>query len=261
MNRKNTALITGASGGIGLEFAKLFAADGNDLVLVARNAAKLQEIANSLHSQFKIAAHIVPLNLADPKSSEELFQQLQRANIQVDYLVNNAGFGTHGYFHEIDLNENLDLLQLNITTLTHLSRLFAKEMVERKFGGIINIASTAAFQPGPLMATYYASKSYVVAFTEAIAEELKKFNIKVSVICPGPTETNFQQRAGITDALVGKKSILMMESEKVARIGYKNWKCGKTVIITGVMNTMGAKIAKVTPHKITNSIIKSMHKK
>jgi hypothetical protein len=258
---RHTALITGASGGIGYELAVQFARNGFDLVLAARSVETLKQISEDLQARFRVTVHIAPFNLARPESPSELYYHLERNGIVVDVLVNNAGFGTHGFFHEIDAQENLDLLQLNITTLTHLTRLFLKGMVERNSGGILNVASTAAFQPGPFMATYYASKAYVLSFTEAIAAELTGTNVKISVLCPGPTATDFQRRAGITGTVIGAKSLLMMPAEKVARIGYKQFMRGKRVIVTGLLNRIGAVLAPRAPRSIILPIIKNLQRK
>ncbi|MCK9409794.1 MAG: SDR family oxidoreductase [Bacteriovoracaceae bacterium] len=256
---KHTALITGASGGIGYELAALFARGGNNLVLVARNADKLKEVADEFHGTYGVTVHIVPMNLAQSDAPNELFHYLDRNKIQIDYLINNAGFGTHGKFSEIEVQEQLDLLQLNITTLTHLSRLFIPGMLSRKSGGILNIASTAAFQPGPMMATYYASKSYVLFLSEALASELKGTGVWVTVLCPGPTATGFQSRAGIERTSLGKKSSLMMDVKTVARIGYKGFMKKKTIVVPGVVNRVFAQGVRFSPRKLTREIVKFLH--
>jgi short-subunit dehydrogenase len=258
--KKQSALITGATGGIGYELAKVFAAHGHDVVLVARNADKLKEISDAFQHTYNIAVHIVPLNLLAPDAPNELYHYLKRNNITVEYLVNNAGFGTHGYFHEIDLAENLDLVQLNIAVVTHLARLFLADMVKRNAGGILNIASTAAFQPGPFMATYYASKAYVLSLTEAIAHELQRTKVKISVLCPGPTDTDFQQRAGITKTILGSKGMLMMPPDKVAMIGYQQFMRRKRIIIPGILNKAGAFAAARAPRSVVLPIVKRMQK-
>lgn len=239
---KQTALITGASGGIGYELAKLFAKDGHDLVLVARNADTLKVIADDFQSKHKATVHIVPLNLSNIESANELYYYLQRHHLRVDYLVNNAGSGSYGPFHELSLAETLEMVQLNITALTHLSHLFMKDMVARKFGGILNIASTAAFQPGPFMAVYYASKAYVLSLSEALAAETKRTGVNVSALCPGPA------RSGV-----------MMDVEKVARIGYKGFLKGKAVIVPGFGNKALMKGIRFAPRKITKDTVKFLH--
>ncbi|MBE8968493.1 SDR family oxidoreductase, partial [Nostocales cyanobacterium LEGE 12452] len=179
-NRKQTALITGASGGIGYEFVKLFAQDGYNLVLVARSVDKLNKIADEFKKKFGIDVKVISKDLSNPSAPEEIFRELEQASINVDVLVNNAGFATYGLFNEIDLNAEMQLLQVNVLCLTHLTKLFLKGMVQRGSGKILNLASTAAFQPGPLMAVYYASKAYVLSFSEAIANELEGTGVSVT---------------------------------------------------------------------------------
>ncbi len=253
---KHTALITGASGGIGYELAELFAKDGHNLVLVARSADKLKEIAENFQSKFKITVHIVPMNLSSPDAPNELYHYLERNSIRVDYLVNNAGYGTFGKFNEIEVQEELEMIQLNITALTHLSKLFLKGMIERKFGRILNVASTASFQPGPLMAVYYASKSYVLFLSEALANELKGTGVTITVLCPGPTKTGFQSRAKIEKTKLVRSSGLMMDAEKVARIGYKGLMKGKTVVIPGIANKILAQSNRFSPRKLSTEIVR-----
>src|SRR5579864_3658891 len=190
-----TALITGASFGIGAEFARIFAREGYNLVLVARSADKLRQIASELEKAHGTRSLILAADLTDPGAPAYVVDQTTRADIQVDVLVNNAGFGQYGFFAQNDLEECLRQIQLNVATLTHLTRLYLHAMIERKNGGILNVASTAAFQPGPLMAVYFATKAYVLHFSEALANELRESGITVTCLCPGPTATEFQKRA------------------------------------------------------------------
>src|SRR3954454_3939709 len=194
---RQTALITGASGGIGLELARVFAAHGYDLVLVARSGGKLEELAGELRTRHGIEARVIAKDLARPESPEELFRELETAGVTVDVLINNAGFATFGPFVAADLHAELEELQLNVVTLTHLTKKLLPAMVARKRGGVLNVASTAAFQPGPFMAIYYATKAYVLSFSEALAAELEGQGVTISVLCPGPTETGFTARAGL----------------------------------------------------------------
>jgi uncharacterized protein len=193
--RATTALITGASGGIGYELAKLFAQDHHNLVLVAGSAAKLTQFADELQSQFGVSVKSIPLDLAAAPAPQFLFDQLQRERVAVDILVNNAAYGKFGEFANIPLEETFGQIQLNITALTHLTKLFLGPMLERRNGKIMNVASTAGFQPGPLMAVYYATKAYVISFSEALANELKGSGVAVTCFCPGATDTSFQKRA------------------------------------------------------------------
>lgn len=187
-----TALITGASVGIGRELAKLFAQGGYSLVLVARNATRLSDVATELEKQFGTKAKPFPLDLTSTAAPQFLFDQLQRENIAIDILVNNAGYGKLGAFATIPYEETAGQIALNITALTHLTKLFLAPMLERNAGRILNVASTAGFQPGPLMAVYYATKAYVISFSEALANELRGTGVTVTCLCPGLTNTEFQ---------------------------------------------------------------------
>jgi len=234
----DTVLITGASGGIGEEFAKLFASQGCGLVLVARNGDKLATLAQSLREQHKVRVETLAADLATPASPLRLMSFLDERKIAVDVLVNNAGYGTFGPFAECDLGPELGQIQLNVITLTHLTRLLLPGMIRRSGGGILNVASTAAFQPGPMMAVYYATKAYVLSFSEALANELGGTGIKVSCLCPGPTKTGFNDRAKLGNGgLLSKKSV-MMEASEVARRGYQGLLKGKRLVIPGLLNKM-----------------------
>ena len=252
-----TALITGASGGIGLDIAKLLAADGHNLILVARSAEILGGIASELKAKHKIDAIAVPIDLADPAAPEELFQLLQERGIGVDILVNNAGFGTHGLFAESDPAAELQMLQVNIVALAHLTRLFLPYMIANRSGRIMNVASTAAFQPGPFMAGYYASKAFVLSFSEAIASELQGSGVTVTALCPGPTDTGFQKRAGVEATPLFKSNT--MTSEAVARMGYRAMLKGKRVIVTGKKNKLLAFAARLAPRSLVTSIARKLN--
>ena len=228
----DAVLITGASGGIGEEFAKLFASKGCGLVLAARSGDKLATLAQALRDQHKVKVETVAVDLAAAGAATRL------AGFEADVLVNNAGYGTFGPFAESDLEAELGQIQLNVTTLTHLTRHVLPGMIKRGRGGILNVASTAAFQPGPLMAVYYATKAYVLSFSEALANELKGTGVKVSCLCPGPTKTGFNERAKLGNGgLLSKKSV-MMEASDVARLGYQGLVKGKRLVIPGLLNKM-----------------------
>ena len=237
-SQPQTALITGASGGIGYELAKLFARDGYNLVLVARGADKLAQVASEL-KQFQMTIETVALDLCTPSAPQALFDQLQRDGIVVDILVNNAGYGIFGEFAQVSLEESLGQIQLNITALTTLTRLFVGPMIGRRRGRIMNVASTAAFQPGPLMAVYYATKAYVLSFSEALANELCATGVTVSCFCPGATDTSFQKRAGMENSRLFKK-IGAMNAATVARDGYRGMMAGKGLTISGLHNWLVA---------------------
>jgi short-subunit dehydrogenase len=182
------ALITGASSGIGRELATLFARDGYDLTLVARDRAMLARIGDELTRVHGVAVDVIAQDLSHPNAAAEVYRELKRRSIKIDVLVNNAGFGTYGPFVDSDAATESEMLQLNIVALTKLTRLFLEDMLAKREGRILNVASTAAFQPGPLMAVYYASKAYVLSFSEALANELRDSGVTVSTLCPGPTQ-------------------------------------------------------------------------
>lgn len=235
---KDVVLITGASGGIGKELSKLFAKDGHDLVLVARDEKALKTVSDELSNEFGISTMIISKDLSSPSAPDEIFDELKKNSIVIDTLVNNAGFGSYGAFIKTDLKTSLEMIQLNVTTLTHLTRLFAPEMVKNGKGKILNIASLAAFPPGPYMNVYYSTKAYVLSFSVALKEELKGTGVSVTVLCPGPTNTNFQKRIGLTSAETF--SIKSMSAQKVALIGYKGLKNGKLIILPGFVNKLTA---------------------
>ncbi len=252
MANGKTALITGASGGIGLELARLFARDGYDLVLVARSESKLQELARELHGAHGIAVTVLVKDLAQRAAPDEIFAALQ--NQPIDVLVNNAGFGTYGLFSDTDLQQELDLLQVNIVALTHLTKLFLAPMLARKSGKILNVASTAAFQPGPFMAVYYASKAFVLSFSEALFNECENSGVTVTALCPGPTTSGFQERAAMQDSKLMQN--LVMDSATVAAQGYKAFTKGKRRIVTGRSNKLWTLAVKLLPTAITLKLVR-----
>jgi hypothetical protein len=247
-----TTLITGASGGIGYELAKLFARDHHNVVLVARNADKLTQVATELQAH-GVTVKTIALDLATPLAPKFLFDRLQSEATPIDVLVNNAGFGAYGEFATMPEEEILGQIQLNITALTELTRLFLPAMLQRRSGRIMNVASTAAFQPGPLMAVYYATKAYVLSFSEAIANELRGSAVTVTCFCPGATHTGFAKQAGIENSRLFKK-VGAMPAEKVARQGYRALMQGRTVAISGLHNWIVAQSVRFTPRKIVTAI-------
>ena len=248
----STVLITGASGGIGYELARLFARDHHDLVLVARSADKLGQVAAELQVH-GVTVKTIVLDLALPVAPKFLYDQLQRENVAIDILINNAGFGAFGEFAQMPEEEILGQIQLNITALTLLTRLFLPSMVQRRAGKIMNVASTAAFQPGPLMAVYYATKAYVLSFSEAIANELRNSGVTVTCFCPGATHTGFAKRAGTENSRLFKQ-VGAMSAEKVARDGYRALMEGRTVAISGVHNWLLAQSVRFAPRKLVTAI-------
>jgi uncharacterized protein len=242
-----TALVTGASVGIGRELAKLCARDGYDLVLIARSRPQLQSLAAELRS----AVRIIPADLSLGPAPREIFDQL--AGMPIDVLINNAGFGLLGKFWELDPRQQVDMVQVNITALTELTRLFLPGMIERRRGRVLNVASTAAFQPGPLMAVYYASKAYVLSFSEAIHNECRGTGVTVTALCPGPTRTEFQRRAGASTAKLFDSG-RVMDAATVAQIGWSATKKGKPLAIAGGMNAAMAFLTRFAPIQLTASM-------
>ena len=247
------ALVTGASGGIGYELAKLLAHDHHNLILVARSGSKLAQIADELQRQFGVSVKAIPLDLAAPPAPQFLFDQLQREDVAVDILVNNAAYGKFGEFADIPLEETLGQIQLNVTALTHLTKLFLAPMIERRSGKIMNVASTAGFQPGPLMAVYYATKAYVIWFSEALANELKGSGVNVTCFCPGATETGFAKRAD-TEGTRLFKQMGPMDAKTVAQDGYRGLMKGKGLVISGFHNWLLAESVRFAPRKVVTSI-------
>ena len=245
MNTSPTALVTGASGGIGYELAKLLARDNYNLVLVARSADKLTQLAAELEKTYKIRATVVAADLAQSSGPDQVFTATQQAGIDIGVLVNNAGFGQFGLYVDSDLKQELEQLQLNITSLSHLTKLYLRPMVQRRRGRILNVASTAAFQPGPLMAVYYATKAYVLSFSSALSNELQGTGVTATCLCPGPTTTEFHKRAAMDASTIMKASF--MDAKSVAEIGYRAMLKGKPVVIAGTMNWLVAQSTRFAP--------------
>ena len=248
-----TALITGASAGLGYEFAHLFARDKHNLVLVARSGPRLAELADQLRGQHGVAVKTIPLDLGLPHASQTLFEETQRGGIHVDILVNNAGYGISEKFADIPLEESYGQIQLNVMALTLLTRLYLGPMLERRSGRIMNVASTAAFQPGPLMAVYYATKAYVLSFSEAVADELRNTGVTVTCFCPGATLTEFQKRARTENSRLFQQ-LSPMDAKTVAEMGYRALMEGKTVAIAGLRNWPVAESVRFAPRKVVTAI-------
>lgn len=252
-NSNQTALITGASAGLGSEFARLFARDKYNLVLVARTGPKLAELAEELRKQHGISVTTIPLDLSLPQAAQNLFEETRRGGIHVDVLVNNAGYGKLGPFAEIPLEESYGQIQLNVMALTLLTRLYLGPMIEQRSGKIMNVASTAAFQPGPRMAVYYATKAYVLSFSEAIADELRNSGVRVTCFCPGATLTEFQKRAETENSRLFKR-LTPMDAKTVAEDGYRALMAGKTVAISGFRNWLVAESVRFAPRKVVTAV-------
>lgn len=255
--QRKTALITGASSGIGLDFARLFAEGGYDVVLVARTESKLKALADELGTRHGVRALAVAADLADPAAPGRLMERLKAEGVQVDVLVNNAGYAGYGAFAETDARMELDMIQVNIGALTALTKAVLPGMLARKSGQILNMASTAAFQPGPLMAVYYATKAYVLSFSEALANETQGTGVTITCLCPGPTKTGFQERAKMEESkLVKGKEI--MDSLTVARAGYEGLHQGRAVVIPGFMNKMLAQSVRFLPRSTVTNIVRKV---
>lgn len=247
MERENV-LITGASSGIGKALAQLFAADGFDLVLVARNEETLNEIATALAAQHGIKATVVGKDLSRPQAPEEIHDTLQQASITVDILVNSAGTQVYGPLQDTDPADQLRLIQVNLVALTHLTMLFSREMVARGQGKILNVASTGAYAPAPLNAVYCATKAYVLSFSEAIARDLEGTGVTVTCLCPGATETAFARRAGIENVRLFQSFV--MKPEAVALAGYEGLMAGKTTVVPGLYNQLMVHSIRFTPRSV-----------
>jgi short-subunit dehydrogenase len=252
--KAETVLITGASSGIGLELAKCFAADKSDLVLVARNRAALEKLSAELQAAHGIQVRILTADLARPETPQKIFEELFAQKISVDILVNNAGFGLHGAFGDLPLLEQLEIIQVNVTALTGLTGLFLPGMIQRRCGGILNVGSVAGFLPGPYMAVYYASKAFVLSFTEALAAEVSGTGLNISVLCPGPTQSNFGNVARRGQARRVERP--KMSAQVVARIGHQKFRAGKTVIVPGITNKLLVFSPRLAPRKLARSVIK-----
>jgi short-subunit dehydrogenase len=229
-------------------------------VLVARNITKLNQIKTELESQYKISVHIIGKDLSLPNAPQEVYDELKHKNIVIDYLINNAGFGDYGFFYETNWEKELQMINLNITALTHFTKLFLQDMIKHKSGKIMNVASTAAFQSGPTMAIYYASKAYVLSFSEAIDNEVSDKGVTVTTLCPGPTETGFLEAAALQDSKLfkGKK---IAGAKEVAEYGHKAMMQGKTVAIQGFMNRVMANAVRFIPRALAVKVVRGIQAK
>jgi uncharacterized protein len=255
---RKTALITGASSGIGQGLATEFAKDGYDVVLAARNVSKMEALAESLRAQYQVNATVIAADLETDAGATKLHADVKVRGITLTALANNAGYGGFGEFQHSKLSTELAMMQLNMNAVVILSKLFLPDLLATK-GKIINTASTAAFQPGPYMAVYYATKAFVLSFSEAIASELAGTGVTVTALCPGPTASGFQDKAEMqSSALVkGKK---LPTSEEVAAAGYKAMKRGRRVYIPGTINWLMAQSPRFTPRSVVTGLVKAMSK-
>lgn len=251
------ALITGASSGIGKELAYIHAASGGDLVIVARSQDKLQELKKELEATYSIKVYCIVKDLEKMDSPQQVYDEVKQAGIEVDYLINNAGFGGIGKFHERAWEKDLAMINLNIIALTALTRLFLPDFVKRNSGKVLNVSSTASLIPGPLQAVYYASKAYVTSFSNAIAEELYDTNVTVTALLPGATETEFGRISGMDKTSLFKHTA---NARTVAQDGYDGMLNGKLDVITGIsfMNKLLIKASTLLPKSITLKLVRQM---
>jgi short-subunit dehydrogenase len=249
------SLITGASSGIGFELAKIFAREKFNLVLVARNESRLNELAAHFRKQHGIEVKVLAKDLLHESAPQEIFDALR--NTPVSILVNNAGIGWHGAFAETDLQRALDIMHVNMDALVRLTHLFVQPMLARRSGKILNVASTAAFQPGPMVNVYYASKAFVHSFSYALADELKNSGVTVTALCPGTTHTEFFARGNFGPV----RAPFTMSAEAVAEAGFRGLMRGKRVVIPGALNKIASFLAKRMPVRVTTSIVRRIHGK
>ncbi|MBS0384711.1 MAG: SDR family oxidoreductase [Proteobacteria bacterium] len=251
------ALVTGASAGIGVDLAECFASDGYDLILTARNESALNEVAQRLAGAHGVKTHVIAQDLGAIGGGMALANNIRMRGLEVDVLVNNAGYGHAGALTSSDLPTQLGMIDLNVRALVELTYLFWDRMLANKRGGVLNVASTAAFQPGPLMANYYASKAYVLSFSEALWEEARGTGVRVSCLCPGPTESKFRERAGTGKTRLAK-SAKVMPSALVARQGHQGWKHNTRVVVTGARNAMQAALVPFIPRGMLLGIVRNI---
>lgn len=257
--KNNYTLVTGASGGIGLELARLAAMNSQNLVLVARSGDKLEKLAEEIAAAHHVDVKIIPADLLGNEGVEEVISLIWKWQITIDTLINNAGFGYYSDFATSDLNRTLEMIRLNITALTHLTHHFLSEMVNTGWGKIMNVASTASFMPGPGMAVYYASKAYVLSFSEALSREVKGTGVTVTALCPGLTDTGFAKTAGLTKSRL-HSMLSPATAAGVARVGYKAMLKGKTVVVPGFLNQLSSITPRFLPRFVIRNLIHDIHR-
>lgn len=254
-----TVLITGASSGIGLEMARVFASQGHRLVLLARRREQLEQLASELRERHQTESVVIAADLADANEPARVKQELTAQGVVVDVLVNNAGFGLLGPHAELDSQRQLDMVQVNVASVVHLTRLFLPDMIARNRGGVLNVSSTAAFQGGPGMAVYYATKAFLLSYTEALKEELRRTRLHVSCLCPGPTHTGFIEAAGMQG--VGLFKFGAQSAHAVAVAGVRGFQAGRTIAISGLRNLMVVWMGKFSPRWVTRKIAGFLNRK
>ena len=252
---KRTALITGASSGVGLEFAHIFASKGANLVLVDHSREKLGEFKLKMEKQYGVIVYNIDKDLSMPNAAKEVYNELRHKKVHIDFLINNAGFGDFGFFVNTNWDKQLQMINSNIISLTYLIRLFLPEMIEEKYGRILNVASMASFQPGPTMSVYFAIKAYVLSFSEAIANELKGTGVTVTVLCPGATQSGFKDAAALEESKLFKGGRIVTPKE-FAMFGYRKMMKGTTVVVPGFVNKIMSRLVHFAPRDVVTSIAK-----
>ena len=250
---KGTALITGASRGIGLALASEIASHGHDVVLVARRRDALEAAAGMIEGKYDVRATVIPADLSQPATPQSLYDAALNEKLEIEILVNNAGFGLGGAFMETDLERETEMIQVNAVALTQLTKLFGRSMVKRRRGYIMNVASTAAFQPGPLMSVYYATKAYVLSFSEAVAEELRNTGVTVTALCPGATATDFAETAQITNTRLFTH-LGVADAEAVAGYGYKAMMRGERIAVPRLRDRIMIQAERIAPRSLVTRL-------
>ena len=250
------ALITGASSGIGYELAKLFAEDNKNLVLVSRNKIKLEQIKIEIEDRYHNIVKVLPKDLSSPQAPLEIFSKLEPDDIDVDVLINNAGFGIYGLFSETDLQKELEMIQVHISSLTHLTKLFLGKMLENKSGKILNVSSALAFVAVPMLSVYSASKAYILHFTEALANELQGTGVNVTYLCPPPTKTQFYEKQDMKECKTSSNK--MMDSSTVAKAGYSALKRGQIIITPGFQAKLLMVFTRILPRNTLSKIMRAI---
>ncbi len=252
---KLNVIITGASSGIGRELLKIFASNGHFVIAVARRREKLEEIKKEFNEKVEIFCK----DMSKLGDIAELYEEIKELNIEVDLLINNAGTGEYGFFYETDMKSHMKTLNLNIKGLTYLTRIFAEDMIKKKQGGIINVASTASFQSGgPLMGVYYASKAYVLSLTEALVEEMEYRGVRIMVLCPGPTSTEFK---GMSSKRKGMEKFYVTTPRQVAESCYRDYFKGKNICVPGLLNKIIIFITRFIPRKVQRKMVRKIQEK
>jgi hypothetical protein len=251
-----TALVTGASMGIGVNLAECFAADGYDVILTARTEPALRTLADRLAKEHRVTATPIAADLGSPGGGRQLAAEVERRGLGVDVLINNAGFGIAGAFAGSKQDDQLGMIDLNDRALVELTHVYWPGMLAKRRGGLLNVASTAAFQPGPLMAVYYASKAFVLSFSEALWREAQGTGVHVSCLCPGPTASNFRARAGTGATRLSNRAV--MSSQSVARLGYDAFQRNDRVVVTGFSNALTARLVPFLPRRAVLNLVHSL---